>query len=169
VRTGSFVHYVVGDGDIILGDRVILDGASVFTFAARFSDNPTLRIGSGTAVGHQCTLTVAKAITIGKSCRIGPRVWMFDSSGHTSDPDVRRRGLPPPADQVRPIVIGDNVWIGGGAIICPGVVIGDDAVVSAGSVVLSDVPPRTIVSGNPARLVALTSSFQVPAAPPAGR
>jgi acetyltransferase-like isoleucine patch superfamily enzyme len=168
VRTGPFVHYVMGHGDIILGDSVVLDGLSVITFAARFSDNPTLRIGDGTAVSHQCQLTVGKAITIGRSCRIGPRVWMFDSNGHPSDPAARLQGLPPPADQVRPITIGDNVWIGGGSIVCPGVVIGDEAVVSAGSVVVSDVPPRTIVSGNPARMVALTSSFRAPAPPPPG-
>jgi len=160
VRTGPFVHYVMGDGDIIVGDRVVLDGMAVIAFGARFSDTPTLRIGDDTGIGHGCQLTIGKAITIGRSCRIGRGVWMFDSSGHPSDPDARLRGAPPAADQVRPITIGDNVWIGGGAIISPGVVIGDGAVVSAGAIVLSDVPARTIVAGNPARMIGLTSSFQ---------
>ncbi|MFT3770759.1 MAG: DapH/DapD/GlmU-related protein [Minicystis sp.] len=160
VRTGPFVHYVIGDGDIILGDDVVLDGLSAFTFAARFSDSPTLRVGNRTGIGHQCQITVAKAITIGNDCRIGPKVWMFDSSGHSTDPEARLAGVPPTPEQVRPITIGDNVWIGGGAIIGPGVTIGDGAVVSAGAVVLADVPARTVVAGNPARMVGLTSSFQ---------
>ncbi|APR78482.1 Maltose O-acetyltransferase [Minicystis rosea] len=160
VRTGPYVHYVIGEGDIYLGDDVVLDGLSVFSFAARFSEAPTLRVGNRTGIGHQCQLTIGKAITIGNDCRIGPRVWMFDSSGHATDPDARIGGVPPAADQVRPITIGNNVWVGGGSIIGPGVSIGDGAVVSAGAVVLANVPPRTVVAGNPARMVGLTSSFR---------
>jgi acetyltransferase-like isoleucine patch superfamily enzyme len=78
---------------------------------------------------------------------------MFDSSGHPADPQTRLAGLPPDADDVKPITIGDNVWIGGRAIVYPGVTIGAHSVVAAGSVVTSDVPPCTVVAGNPARRV----------------
>ena len=64
-------------------------------------------------------------------------------------PSVRRSGL----ESASPIRIGRDVWIGGGAVVLPGVTIGDRSVVGAGSVVVSDVPPGTVVVGNPARIV----------------
>jgi acetyltransferase-like isoleucine patch superfamily enzyme len=81
---------------------------------------------------------------------------MFDSPGHPVDPEARRAGLSPTAADVLPITIGDNVWIGGRSIVHPGVTIGDHSVVSAGSVVMSDVPANAVVAGNPARAVMTT-------------
>jgi maltose O-acetyltransferase len=78
-------------------------------------------------------------------------VRMLDAPGHPTDPAARRAGLPAPQDKVQPIVIGDNVWIGAYATICPGVVIGDGCVVGTASVVTKSVPPYTVVAGNPAR------------------
>ena len=82
---------------------------------------------------------------------------MFDSSGHPVDPEARRAGHAASSDDVRPITVGDNVWIGGRAIIHPGVTIGDQSVVSAGAVVMSDVPAYAVVAGNPARVVMATN------------
>jgi acetyltransferase-like isoleucine patch superfamily enzyme len=154
VRTGVFVHFITGRGDIVLGNDVLLDGKINIHFAARFVDNPTLRIGDGTGLGHECKLTIGKAVTIGKDCRIAAGVVIFDSSGHPGDPEARRRGDPPAEEEVRPVIIEDNVWIGARAIIFPGVTVGQGSVVSAGAVVLADIPPYTIVAGNPARRVA---------------
>ncbi len=78
---------------------------------------------------------------------------MFDSSGHPTDPAARLAHLPPKPEDVRPIKIGDNVWIGTRAVIHPGVEIGEGSIVSATSVVRSDVLPYTIVAGNPAKKV----------------
>lgn len=154
VRTGSSIHYIVGRGDILVGDDVRLDGKISIHFAARFSDNPTLRIGDGTGIGHQTKLTIGKAISIGKNCRIASGVHILDSSGHPSKPDERMQGLPPSDSEVRSVTIEDNVWIGARATIFPGVTIGEGSVVSAQSVVIADVPPYTVVAGNPARRVA---------------
>lgn len=166
MRTGVFIHWVQGSGNIILGDDVLIDGKCSFSFAARFCDAPTLTIGDDTAIGAGCAFSVGKRIHIGRHCRIAPRVWIFDSSGHPADPEARLAGLPLSDDEVRPVTIGDNVWIGGLSIILPGVTIGDGSVISAGSVVMSDVPPCTIVAGNPARkIVALRSSTAVASAP----
>ena len=96
---------------------------------------------------------VRKSFTIGPDCRIAGNVRLFDSSGHPADPERRRRGEPPDVESVKPIVVEDNVWIGFGAMIFPGVRIGTGSVVSAGAVVLSDVPALTIVAGNPARRI----------------
>lgn len=153
LHTGSFVHWVKGRGRIIVGDDVLLDGKISFGFAARFTEHPTLTIGDRTGIGHGCSFTVGRAITIGADCRIAGSVRFFDSNGHPADPERRRRGEPPDPDSVKPITVADNVWIGFGAIVFPGVSIGEGSVVSAGSVVLSDVPANTIVAGNPARRI----------------
>ncbi|WP_437925029.1 acyltransferase [Sorangium sp. So ce291] len=154
VRTGNFIHYIQGRGDIILGDNVVLDGKINFVFAARFTDRPTLRIGDNTGIGHDCRIIVGKSITIGKHCRIAGSVYILDSSGHPSDPEDRKRGLPPADSEVRPVVIEDNVWLGARSMIFPGVTVGEGSVVAAGSIVMADVPPYTVVAGNPARRVA---------------
>jgi maltose O-acetyltransferase len=85
-------------------------------------------------------------IRVGKGTQIGPNV-QFYAADHPRDPAVRASGL----ENGKAIVIGKNVWIGGGAILLPGITIGDDAIVGAGSVVTRDVAPGTTVVGNPAR------------------
>ncbi len=150
-HTGVFLHWVVGRGNIVIGDHVGIDGKCSFMFAARFTDSPTLTIGDYSGIGHGCSFTVGKSISIGKACRIAERVSMFDSPGHTLDPEKRRGGFAPTSDDVRPITIGDNVWIGTGAVIFPGVSIGDNSIISTGSIVMSDVPANVVVAGNPAR------------------
>ena len=150
VHTGTYLHWIQGNGAIVLGDNVVIDGRCVITFAARFVERPTLTIGNKSGISHNCTFVIGKAITIGAHCRIATGVQMFDSNGHPTDAQARTRGDAPPAGDVHPITIGDNVWIGRNAIIGPGVTIGEGAVVAAGAVVLTDVPPYTIVGGNPA-------------------
>lgn len=166
LHTGEQIHYVIGKGDIIAGKNVTFDGKCTIVFAARFADRPTLRVGDNTGIGDGCIFTIGKQITIGSNCRIPREVWIFDSSGHPSDPIARKEGLPPSEDDVRPVTIGDNVWIGARSIIHPGVTIGDNSVVSAGSVVVSDVPPDSYVGGNPARRISLPSTSKSTFPPP---
>ena len=80
--------------------------------------------------------------------QIGPAVQLYTAQ-HPLDPVVRRSGL----ESAKPIRIGNDVWIGGGAVVLPGVTIGARSVVGAGAVVVRDVPPDTVVVGNPARVV----------------
>ena len=87
------------------------------------------------------------AVAIGAKTQIGPGVQIL-AADHPRDAAERAGGL----EFGRPISIGANVWIGGGAIILPGVRIGDDALVGAGAVVTRDVPPGATVVGNPARV-----------------
>jgi acetyltransferase-like isoleucine patch superfamily enzyme len=151
VHTGSHLHWVLGRGQLIVGNHVRIDGKCTFSFAARFSDQPTLIIGDRTGISHACHFTVGKKITIGQHCRIASNVWIFDSPGHSADPVARIAGLPPTDEEVVPVVIEDNVWIGRGAIIMKGVTIGQGSIIVAGSVVMTNVPPNTLVAGNPAR------------------
>jgi carbonic anhydrase/acetyltransferase-like protein (isoleucine patch superfamily) len=155
LRTDVYIHWVQGKGHLIIGDDVLVDGKCTFTFAARFRDRPTVTIGDRCGIGHNCSFTVGKSITIGNDCRIAAGVWMFDSYGHPSDPKARRENQPPTDADVKPIVVQDNVWIGRQAVIFPGVTVGEGSVVSACAVVTLDVAPYSIVAGNPARRIGM--------------
>jgi acetyltransferase-like isoleucine patch superfamily enzyme len=154
LHTGVFIHWVMGKGDLILGDHVTVDGKCNFIFTSRFTERPTLEIGDRTQINHQCSFLVSKRIAIGRHCMIASETVMLDSSGHPTDPAARLAYLPPKPEDVRPIEIADNVWIGMRCTILPGVKIGEGSIVSANSVVRTDVAPYTIVAGNPAKKVA---------------
>lgn len=103
-------------------------------------------LGRGVFLNFNCVILDVVEVRIGDGTQIGPGVQIL-TADHPRDPAERATG----AEWGRPIRIGDNVWIGGGAIILPGVAIGDDAVIGAGGVVTRDVPPGATVVGNPAR------------------
>ncbi len=173
VQTGVFVHFVLGDGDIVVGSDTLVDGKSSFVFGARFAERPTLSIGARTYVGHDCTFSTSKQISIGDDCYIASGCHFLDSPGHPLDPGRRLAHLPPDPEQVREVAVGNNVWIGTQAMIMPGVTIGEGSVVAARAVVTSDVPAYTLVGGVPARALktlAPIDESRAPAnAPSAGR
>lgn len=87
-------------------------------------------------------------VTIGDDVQIGPNVQLLTAT-HPLDPGPRRDKW----EAAQPIVIGDNVWLGGGVIVCPGVTVGENTVVGAGSVVTRDLPANVVAVGSPARVV----------------
>jgi maltose O-acetyltransferase len=95
-----------------------------------------------------CVFLDCAPITIGDRVLLGPSVHLYAAT-HPVDAATRRRGL----EYALPITIGDDVWIGGGAIILPGVTVGDRAVIGAGSVVVKDVPRDVVAVGNPCHRV----------------
>src|SRR5690606_3569028 len=107
-----------------------------------------LHIGARTFVNYGLTALDVAPITIGADCQIGPSVQLLTPT-HPVDAQRRRDKL----EAAEPITIGDNVWLGGGVIVCPGVTIGDDSVIGAGSVVTRDVPAGVVAVGSPARPV----------------
>ncbi|MFE6281057.1 sugar O-acetyltransferase [Streptomyces sp. NPDC057877] len=107
-----------------------------------------ITIGARTFVNYHLTALDVAPITIGEDCQIGPNVQLLTPT-HPVEPRPRRDKL----EAARPITIGDNVWLGGGAIVCPGVTIGDNSVIGAGAVVTKDVPANVVAVGNPARAV----------------
>jgi len=154
LHTGVRLHWVQGAGRLIVGNNVRIDGKCNFFFAARYTENPTLTIGDNSGVGNGCSFVVGRSITLGRHVRFGSNIQLFDTPGHPVEPLGRLHGQPARPEDVRPIVIGDNVWIGSSSIIYPGVVIGEDSVVAMGSVVVNSVPPKVVVAGNPARQIA---------------
>jgi maltose O-acetyltransferase len=107
-----------------------------------------ITIGARTFVNYNLTALDVAAITIGEDCQIGPNVQLLTPT-HPLEPGPRRDKL----EAARPITIGNNVWLGGGATVLPGVSIGDNSVIGAGAVVTRDVPADVVAVGNPARQV----------------
>jgi maltose O-acetyltransferase len=107
-----------------------------------------VHIGPRTFVNYNLTALDVASITIGADCQIGPGVQLLTPT-HPVEPGPRRDKL----EAALPIVLGDNVWLGGGVIVCPGVTIGDNTVVGAGAVVTKDLPANVVAVGNPARVV----------------
>lgn len=124
-------------------------GEGAFVKPPLFVDyGQNITIGPRTFVNYNLTALDVAAITIGADCQIGPNVQLLTPT-HPLPPEPRRDKL----ESARPIVIGDNVWLGGGVIVCPGVTIGENSVVGAGAVVTRDLPANVVAVGNPARVI----------------
>jgi len=145
--------YMNGSGRIIIGNQVRLSGKSEIGFNNRLLKRPELVIGDATFIGHGCGFAIAQSVCIGSHCLLAGSVQISDNDGHPLDADKRRRGEPVDLADVKPVVIGNDVWIGRGAMILKGVTIGEGSVVGASAVVTRDVPPHSVVAGNPARVV----------------
>lgn len=107
-----------------------------------------IEVGKNLFANYNCTIIDVAKVTIGDNCMLAPNVAIY-TAGHPIHPDTRRSLY----EYGKPVVIGDNVWIGGNAVILPGVTIGSNCVIGAGSVVTHDIPPWTVSAGNPCRVI----------------
>jgi maltose O-acetyltransferase len=105
-------------------------------------------IGARTFINYDCVLLDCNRITIGEEVQIAPGVHIYTAT-HPLDAATRRSGL----EYALPVTIGGGVWLGGGAIVCPGVTIGENTVVGAGSVVTRSLPANVLAAGNPCRVI----------------
>jgi maltose O-acetyltransferase len=105
-------------------------------------------VGARTFINFGVVLLDVATITIGDDVQVGPNVQLLTAT-HPVEPEPRRAKF----EAARPIVVGDNVWLGGGVIVCPGASIGENTVVGAGAVVIRDLPPNVVAAGNPARVI----------------
>lgn len=106
------------------------------------------RVGSGIFANFGLTILDVATVTIGDDVQIGPHVQLLTAT-HPLEPGLRRDKW----EYAKPIVTEDNVWLGGGVIVCPGVTIGENTVVGAGSVVTNDLPANVLAVGSPARVL----------------
>ncbi|KJC44912.1 maltose acetyltransferase [Bradyrhizobium sp. LTSP885] len=131
----------------LLGERFRRVGKDAVIRPPFFCDyGSNISLGDGVFLNFNCVILDVVEVTIGDRTQIGPAVQIY-TADHPRDAETRRAGL----EFGRPIRIGSDVWIGGGAIILPGVSIGDGALIGAGSVVTRDVASGATVTGNPAR------------------
>ena len=136
---------VTNEGRMVIGHRVQLV-STIATLELVSERGGVLEIGERSLVNFGCSLVATELVRVGAQCHIGPYTMMLDNDFHRVEPE-RRLERPPSA----PIILEDNVWVGVRSIIMSGVTIGAGSCVGAGSVVTSDVPPRTLVAGVPAR------------------
>lgn len=136
-----------GEARSVLAELLASVGEGVEVRPPLYVDYGTnITIGARTFVNYHLTALDVAAIAIGEDCQIGPNVQLLTPT-HPVEPGPRRDKL----EAALPITIGDNVWLGGGVIVCPGVTIGDNSVIGAGAVVTRDVPADVVAVGNPAR------------------
>jgi maltose O-acetyltransferase len=107
-----------------------------------------ITLGRKVFFNFNCVVLDVMPVRIGDHTLFGPAAQIYTAL-HPVDADERRKGL----ELAKPVTIGRDVWVGGAAVICPGVTIGDGAVIGAGSVVTRDVPARTLAAGNPCRVI----------------
>lgn len=154
------VPYMSGHARIELGSDIRVSGLIGIVAGSR--GNPVLRIGNGVYIGHGTSISVSSRVEIGNYCAIGADTYITDTDGHS------HTKLDTPiwedlADDssVAPVVIEDNVQLAKGCTILKGVRIGARSIVGAGAVIRTNVPPDSIVAGNPGRV----AGWRRPAAP----
>ena len=128
--------FKVAPEDMVLTPSVYFDHGDRISFGKHFYANIDL------------TILDENDVTFGDNVFIGPDVSIY-TAGHPIDANVRNLDL----EYAKPVTIGNNVWIGGNAVINPGVTIGDDVVVASGSVVTKDIPSHVVAGGNPCRII----------------
>lgn len=147
----SFNGLAPGAGDerdALLRRMLRYVGEGVVVRPPFFCEYGAIHIGDGTFINVDAVMLDVMPITIGAACQIGTRVQLLTAS-HPLDPEPRRIGW----EYGQSITIADNVWLGGGAIVCPGVSIGENTVVGAGAVVSRDLPAGVVAAGVPARVL----------------
>lgn len=148
------------DSEIVLGQRVALCsweswtalGVSHAVILRTMRPGAYLRIGNDTGISG-ASICVAESVIIGDRCLIGADVIITDTDFHPLEPTGRRFSSDWEQIGSRPVLIGDDVFVGARSVILKGVQIGDGSVIGAGSVVVTSVPPGVVTAGNPARII----------------
>lgn len=137
-KRNKLIHEILG---YIKGEITILS-----PFQCDYGKN--ISVGDNFFANHNCVMLDGAKITFGDNVFIAPDCGFY-TAGHPIDADRRNEGL----EYAYPITVGDNVWIGGGVRVLPGVKIGNNVVIGAGSVVTKDIPDNVVAAGNPCRII----------------
>lgn len=124
------------------GDNAVINPPFYCDYGCR------IHVGKNFFANYNCTIIDTAPVTIGDNCQMAPNVAIY-TAGHPVYPDTRNTAY----EYGKAITIGDNVWLGGNTVILPGVHIGSNTVIGAGSVVTRDVPDWVIAAGNPCRVI----------------
>jgi acetyltransferase-like isoleucine patch superfamily enzyme len=145
------IPWINGHLKIEIGSNVQIDNNTFVT--SHVEENPILMIGDRTHLGHGVTISVGLSVRIGNDCLIAGGCFIADNDGHPIDPYRRIRGESITEEEIKPVIIEDNVWIGNRSVILKGVTIGEGSVVAANSLVTRSIPPYSIAMGVPAKVV----------------
>lgn len=133
----------------ILKDLIPQAGADLWLQPPFYCDYGTnIKVGEKVFFNFNCVVLDVAQVTIGSGSLFGPSVQVYTAT-HPLNYKERASGL----EYAKPIVIGEDVWIGGNAVVCPGVTIGDRSVIGAGSVVTKDIPADVFAAGNPCKVI----------------
>lgn len=133
----------------ILKELIPFAGADLWLQPPFYCDyGSNMKIGEKVFFNFNCVVLDVALVTIGSRSLFGPNVQIYTAT-HPLNYKERASGL----EYAKPISIGEDVWIGGSAVICPGVTIGDRSVIGAGSVVTKDIPPGVFAAGNPCKVI----------------
>jgi acetyltransferase-like isoleucine patch superfamily enzyme len=141
------IPMIKNEGELLIGDNVRL-ASGVSTLELSVGPGGRLEIGDRVLINHGCSLGATKLVRIGERCNIGSQSILIDNAFHQLDPE-RRNEQPEPA----PVVLESNVWLAARVIVLPGVTIGRNSVIGAGSVVTRDIPADVLAAGIPARVI----------------
>jgi acetyltransferase-like isoleucine patch superfamily enzyme len=144
--------YIVSHAKIYIGDDVNIFG-KIDIFSGRIFDEPRLVIHNRVDIGHNVTFIVNKEIVIEDDVNIASGVRFMDTDAHPRDTSARIADLPPTPEEIKPVRICRNAWIGHNVFVLKGVTIGEGAIIGVNSVVISDIPPYSVAIGNPARVI----------------
>lgn len=136
---------------ITVGDDVTIMKTNFL--AGHAYDHPELTIGNNSTIGYETTISIGQKVEIGDNVMIAHHCYIADNDGHPLDPARRERHEAITPEEVSPIKIGNNVWIGTGSIILKGSEIGDNTVISPNSVISGKVLPNKVMMGVPARAI----------------
>ena len=140
---------IIGHLNIYLGDNVTIMRTTIGS--NHVGEKPVLKIGNNSSIGYGTVISITKEILIGNNSMIAPHCLIMDSDDHPINPSKRLTQISINEEDAKPVRIGNNVWVCDSAAILKGVTIGDGSIIATRSVVRRDVPPNTIVAGNPAR------------------
>lgn len=147
------IPFITGTGEIVIGDNVEICGKCTFFTGGNICPDSKLHIGNNTFLGFNVQISVGKHVSIGNNVLIAASVRIADNDGHPVSPLRQSMHLKLTPDDMKPVIIEDDVWLGERAVILKGVNIGRGSIVAAGSMVTKSIPPMSIVAGNPARIV----------------
>lgn len=131
-----------------LDEAGIVHGRRVHFEPPFYCEYGNIETGEGFYANTGCVILDVGRVTFGENVLLGPNVSIY-TAGHPIHPESRNSGY----EYGIPITIGDNVWVGGSTTILPGVTIGENTVIGAGSVVTKDIPPNVVAAGNPCRVI----------------
>ena len=157
--TVAGLPFVSGPVQIHVGNDVSI-GGNVIILSGRMHDQPKLILKDGSGLGWNVIIVVNREVLIEEDVRIPHDCRISDSDGHPREADLRRANLPPFPQDIRPVRICRDAWIGNGTHIMKGVTIGEGAIIGANSVVISNIPAYALALGNPAEV--LIKNFGIP-------
>ena len=144
LRIERGARFYKNNGEISVGNRVLLHRYCKISAYGTENGKAIVKIGNNTYIGDRTEMHAAYLVEIGDGCDISWDCNILDRDYHKFNSDT---------ESVRPVKICNNVWIGCGASVLKGVTVGEGAVIAAGAVVTKDVPPHSLVGGNPARVI----------------